>query len=277
LILIPENSGGVNGGFLNSTPYSWMGVGLTEKLIHIISNPWEIILKLCSNTTLLLTLAVVYASFPIRARFLFLTLPVIPMVVIYGLASIDNYSKLTGHYAVIYLVPAVIAMWFNVEDASKIYKRLIICSAVLTAFLVSPMLISYNFILGPYQQYRYNSYSILQFDADKICNNLNQNDIVISENNINYSCIFNRKYYTTFPERPNLDVNSTGRIIYILRNKAPFFLLDKSCNYKGSKCHDTQLVRERLSIVDNIVAASDILFQNSRFTVYSYKTAANEK
>ena len=117
---------GFNGGqgFQGGEVFGWLGHGLGDMMITIVTRPHIVILEIIATPGKLIYLGVVFgllAFIPLlRPAFL---IPALPMVAIAMLSRVPNHYDYNTHYTAGLIIPVMFAFLYGLPRAERIWER----------------------------------------------------------------------------------------------------------------------------------------------------------
>jgi len=202
-------------GVLDSTAYSWLGFGLVEKMITVITEPHIIIYNILSTEGKLKYVLVVFGLLGfiplLRPSALIVAFPILAISL---LSNLENYYGFANHYTAGLIVPLIVAFRdgvisiqekFNIQTQGRNVFSLIVLAFILFghfAFASSP--ISRLFWSDKVWSYSWRAYYPTVRDATiKVAiAKFVPNDRFVSvstQNTLNWGPLAHRRVYLPFP------------------------------------------------------------------------------
>jgi uncharacterized membrane protein len=263
-IILPKFSFGLSSGF-ETEAFSWLGKTVSEILLSIITNPYEVLTEIAFNYQKLIYLACIFGALLFIPIFgMFELIPIIPILGISLLSRLENHYGIGHHYTAGLIAPIIVSFSVGLPKVEgvvlslsrsfigdninkKIVFKIIIAMMVGINILISPSPISRIFWSNKIWNYGIEAY----FPSDR--NNMiksaikkhipKDKDIAVSvQNTVNYDYLSKRKFYYPFPmgvfkpidslhfEKINSKKNIAQFIVLDL--KRPWYIVDQGCNWK---------------------------------------------
>ena len=202
-----------NGGNLDSPAFSWMGSGLENKLIFLLTHPLEVLEKIFVKEKIIYLMLIFGALgfIPLlRPDILLISLPILGI----SLLSATGYHGVDNHYTAGLIAPLTIAFAESLPRARVIWSRLKFPRGLFTGLLLAG-LFTVHFLNAPsplgklfwFQQtwpYHWSAFWPTERDAmikQAISKHIPTDpDVVVSsQNTVNWEPLSRRKYFFPFP------------------------------------------------------------------------------
>lgn len=275
---------------IDNAAFSWLGVGIFQKIIFICNNPIEIFREIFGDINKLYLLG--YASLCFGLIFLFRPLPLIvalPSFSIQLLSQLPEHTRIASHYFAGSIIPLLFSFIYSyryfISNARGMISISAICIITVFSILFSPAPYSYIFWSNKYTSYNWTAYSsplrIIDFDNFLKNNIPPENYIGMSiQNNIITDKIVNRKILYPFPygisyssdDFNDLYIINRELVEYVLiNNTPPLFFDDKSCVVRHGQCTDDRIVNIYNEHIAKINANYYLVAKFENYSLYRLK------
>jgi len=202
-------------GGLDSSAFAWMGNGIGDMLVFIVSHPLVIIKEIFGSTRKVTYLLALFGSlgFISLLKPLYL-IPALPILGLSLLSRLDNYYGLGHHYTAGLIAPMIMAFTMGLPTARRFWGKLglnkksfifSLCAGLLLAhILLSPSPISRLFWTNKVWSYTASAY--LPTARDRMIKSAleqyiprNPETTVSVQNTINWSILVERNTLLVFP------------------------------------------------------------------------------
>jgi uncharacterized membrane protein len=265
-----------DGAYLNGSQYAWLGYGFLNKIVFILSHPFDIISHILSIKIFLYFLFLIAATGLFSILRLANFVPFLIILAIYLLPKDSNYINFTGHYNVVFLVPLLVCLYGAIGDYTVhlhnikplIRARIYICIGLIPAAITAAFFV-YSQPIAPLFNIDYDHLTKKKSIIDKYaCNGL----LSSVQNNINYNCTYSSVRPLIFPEgvsnlKIGSNINYTAKYIIIDTSISPF-VYDKSCGRIISSCTGSAIANQYNQIRTDLVVHSKLIEAYNGLEVY---------
>jgi len=284
---------------LDSSAYSWLGLGVTDKIINIASDPIDIVKKILSSREKVIYILALFGSLGFVSLFSYRPLLIATPILLVSLLSLNsNYYGLGHHYTAGLIAPLIYSFIHGLSKVKKIFCRnkghnkiffvVLILGLTMSNIALSSSPISRLFWSNKIWQYSYNAYlltdrvsMIKDAITEKIPNN--KNISVSVQNTLNWELLSTRGCFLVFPQGLGMleygnDYNvcndgKDGLIVadyVVLDVKRPWFLLDQGCQWLHGKCTDKKAANYYLKLVNYAKSKMTTVYEKDGFLILKH-------
>jgi len=302
--IIPLYSGGEQFVSLKSESFSWLGSGMGEMFLYILTHPVEIMVEIFTTPGKMIYLVALFGAL----GFIPLLKPgplivALPILAISLLSQHEGYYGLGHHYTAGLIAPMIFAFAGGLPRAKMIWQKIgfgsfrlqvkwfipVLVTGLIAAHIaLAPSPIGRLFWSDKVWSYNYQAYIPTERDAmikQAIDNFIPADpDVVVSiQNTINWGPLVQRRYSLLFPQGvterqqvpffgkglypPDVKWKSVMADFVVLDLKRPWFLLDKGCEWLYGKCTDEKMTAEYLDWVVKSRKVMEIVFEKDGFLI----------